>query len=141
MVMDVVGPLKLGAARAEYFINIVDIYTHMTWVYLLSKKSNVAETVKTNWLPMVERQQDRLVKEIRTDQGGEFLSKDFSMCLKKNGIRHSLTMPYSPAMNGIAEQANRTITETAHGLRIEAGLPDYFWPDAVWSPCVAMNRA
>ncbi|CAI7893011.1 unnamed protein product [Closterium sp. NIES-53] len=97
--------------------------------------------VKTDWLPMVERQQDRLVKAIRTDRGGEFLSKEFSLWLKKNGIRHSLTMPYSPAMNGIAERANRTITETARGLLIEAGLPDYFWPDAVWSACVAKNRA
>ncbi|CAI7775131.1 unnamed protein product [Closterium sp. NIES-53] len=50
-------------------------------------------------------------------------------------------MPYSPAMNGIAERANRTITETAHGLLIEAGLPDYFWPDAVRSVCVAKKRA
>ncbi|CAI7878837.1 unnamed protein product, partial [Closterium sp. NIES-54] len=140
VVMDVVGPLKLGAAGAEYFLTIVDVYTRMTWVYVLSKKSDMAETVKTDWLPMVERQQDRLVKAIRTDRGGEFLSKDFSLWLKKNGIRHSLTMPYSPAMNGIAERANRTITETARGLLIEAGLPDYFWPDAVRS-AEAKNRA
>ncbi|CAI7916429.1 unnamed protein product [Closterium sp. NIES-53] len=118
VVMDVVGPLKLGAAGAEYFLTIVDVYTRMTWVYVLSKKSDVAETVKTDWLPMVERQQDRLVKAIRTDRGGEFMSKEFSLLLKKNGIRHSLTMPYSPAMNGIAERANRTITETARGLLI-----------------------
>ncbi|CAI7854561.1 unnamed protein product [Closterium sp. NIES-53] len=44
-------------------------------------------------------------------------------------------------MNGIAERANRTITEMARGLLIEAGLPDYFWPDAVRSACVAKNRA
>ncbi|CAI7738501.1 unnamed protein product [Closterium sp. NIES-54] len=104
-----------------------------------SKKSDVAETVKTDWLPMAERQQDRLVKAIRTDRGGEFLSTEFSLWLKKNGIRHSLTMPYSPAMNGIAERANRTITKTARGLLIEAGQPDYFWPDAVRS--AAKNRA
>ncbi|CAI7772250.1 unnamed protein product [Closterium sp. NIES-53] len=141
VVMDVVGPLKLGGAGAEYFLTIVDVYTRMTWVYVLSKKSDVAETVKTDWLPMVERQQDRLVKSIHTDRWGEFLSKEFGLRLKKNGIRHSLTMPYSPAMNGIAERANRTITETTCGLLIEAGLPDYFWPDAVRSACVAKNRA
>ncbi|CAI7768149.1 unnamed protein product [Closterium sp. NIES-53] len=50
-------------------------------------------------------------------------------------------MPYSPAMNGIAERANRTITETARGLLIEAGLPDYFSRDEVRSACVAKNRA
>ncbi|CAI7825714.1 unnamed protein product [Closterium sp. NIES-54] len=140
VVMDVVGPLKLGAAGAEYFLTIVDVYTRMTWVNVLSKKSDVAETVKTDWLLMVERQQDRLVKAIRTDRGGDFLSKDFSLWLKKNGLRHSLTMPNSPAMNGIAEQANRTITETARELLIEAGLPNYFWPDAVRSACVAKNK-
>ncbi|CAI7889836.1 unnamed protein product [Closterium sp. NIES-53] len=141
VVMDVVGPLKLGAAGAEYFLTIVDVYIRMTWVYVLFKKSDVAETVKTDWLPMVERQQDRLVKAIRTDRGGEFLSKEFSLWLKKNGIRHSLSMPYSPAMDGIAEQANRTITETARGLLIDAVLPAYFWSDAVRSACVAKNRA
>ncbi|CAI7846501.1 unnamed protein product [Closterium sp. NIES-54] len=130
VVMDVVGPLKLGATGADYTLTIVDVYTRMTWVYVLSKKSDVAERMKTDWLLMVERQQDRLVKEIRTDQRGEFLSKDFSLWLKKNGIRHSLTMPYSPAMNGITERANCTITETARGLLIEAGLLGYFWPDA-----------
>ncbi|CAI5478185.1 unnamed protein product [Closterium sp. Yama58-4] len=103
-------------------------------------KGDMAETLKTDWFPMVERQQDRLVKSIRTNRGGEFLSKEFGLWLKKNGIRHSLTMPYSPAMNGIAERANRTITEAARGLLIEAGLPDYFWPDAVRSACVAKNR-
>ncbi|CAI7902984.1 unnamed protein product [Closterium sp. NIES-54] len=140
VVMDVVATLKLGAAGAEYFLTIVDVYTRMNWVYVLSKKSDVAETMKTDWLPMVERQQDWLVKAIRTDRGGEFLSKEFLLWLKKNGIRHSLTMPYSPAMNGINERANRTITETARGLLIEAGLPDYFWPDAVRSVRVAKNR-
>ncbi|CAI7805182.1 unnamed protein product [Closterium sp. NIES-53] len=140
VVMDVVGPLKLGAAGAEYFLTIVDVYTRMTWVYVLPKKSDVAETVKTDWLPMVERQQDRLVKAIRTDRGGEFLSKEFLLWLKKNDINHSLTMPYSPAMNGIAERANWTITETARGLLIEAGLPEYFWPDAVRSACMGADK-
>ncbi|CAI5482024.1 unnamed protein product [Closterium sp. Yama58-4] len=140
VVMDVVGPLKLGAAGAEYFLTIVDVYTRMTWVYVLAKKSDVAETLKTDWFPMVERQQDRLVKSIRTYRRGEFLSKEFGLWLNKNGIRHSLTMPYSPAMNGIAERANRTITDAARRLLIEARLPDYFLPDAVRSACVAKNR-
>ncbi|CAI7897182.1 unnamed protein product [Closterium sp. NIES-53] len=79
VVMDVVGPLKLGAPGAEYFLTIVDIYTRMTWVYVLSKKIDVAETVKTDSLRMVEQQQDWLVKAICTDPTGEFLSKEFSL--------------------------------------------------------------
>ncbi|CAI7875946.1 unnamed protein product [Closterium sp. NIES-54] len=97
VVMDVVGPLKLGAAGAEYFLTIVDVYTRMTWVYVLSKKSDVAETVKTDWLPMVERQQDRL----RTGQS----------------------------------------RRRRASFLVEAGLPNYFWPDGVRSACVPKNRA
>ncbi|CAI7814971.1 unnamed protein product [Closterium sp. NIES-53] len=126
VLVDVVGPLKLGATGAEYFRTIEDVYTHITWVYVLSKKSDMAETVKTDWLPLMEWQQDRLVKAIRTDRGGEFLRKDISMWLKKNGIRHSLTMPYSPAMNGIAERANRTITEQHTGCSLKLGCPITF---------------
>ncbi|CAI7839426.1 unnamed protein product [Closterium sp. NIES-54] len=141
VVMDVVGHLKLGAAGAEYFLTIVDVAIRMIWVYVLSKKSDGAETVNTDWMPMVEQQQNWLVKAIRTDRGGEFLSKEFSLWLKRNGIRHSLTMPYSPSMNDIIERANRTITEMVRGLFIEVGLPDYFLHDAVRSACVAKNRA
>ncbi|CAI7887661.1 unnamed protein product [Closterium sp. NIES-54] len=75
VVMDVVGPLKLGTAGAKYFLTIVDVYTRMTWVHVPSKKSDVAETVKTDWLPMVERQQDRRVKSIRTDLRGRVLEQ------------------------------------------------------------------
>ncbi|GJP48806.1 hypothetical protein CLOM_g8086 [Closterium sp. NIES-68] len=38
VVMDVVGPLKLGAAGAAYFLTIVDVYTRMTWVYVLPRR-------------------------------------------------------------------------------------------------------
>ncbi|CAI7905600.1 unnamed protein product [Closterium sp. NIES-54] len=48
VVMDVVGPLKLGAAGAEYFLTILEVYTQMTWVYVLSKKINVAETLSSS---------------------------------------------------------------------------------------------
>ncbi|CAI7772874.1 unnamed protein product [Closterium sp. NIES-53] len=41
VVMDVVGPQKLGATGVEYFLTIVDVYTRMTLVYVLSKKSDV----------------------------------------------------------------------------------------------------
>ncbi|CAI7872232.1 unnamed protein product [Closterium sp. NIES-53] len=134
VVMDVVAPLKLRAAGPVYFLTIVDVFTCMIWVYVLSKKSDVVADGGAATRPVSEGNSHQ-------SRGGEFLSKEFSLWLKNNGIRHSLTMPYSPAMNGIAERANRTITETACGLLIEAGLPDYFWPDVVRSACVAKNRA
>ncbi|CAI7744863.1 unnamed protein product [Closterium sp. NIES-54] len=88
VVMDVVGPLKLGAAGAEYFLTIVDVYTRVTWVYVLSKKSDVAETVKTDWLPMVERQQDR-------ERHCLTVARGFSL---RQGVDYFLTFSPTPKM-------------------------------------------
>ena len=43
-----------------------------------------------------------------TDNGGEYVSKEFEEFLMVKGIRHELTVPYAPAQNGVAERLNRT---------------------------------
>ncbi|GJP30435.1 hypothetical protein CLOM_g1606 [Closterium sp. NIES-68] len=130
--MDLVGPMRTeGIGGALYFLTLVDDWSRFTWARPLSKKSDAAAAIKEDWLPMVERQSQRLVKVLRSDRGGEFLGADFTSWLKKNGIRHQLTCPGTPQQNGIAERANRTIGEAAKALLRDAGLPYKFWPEAV----------
>ncbi|CAI7839976.1 unnamed protein product [Closterium sp. NIES-53] len=62
-------------------------------------------------------------------------------CMQAKFTRFPFSSSEATAKVPHDERANRTITETARGLLIEAGLPDYFWPDAVRSACVAKNRA
>ncbi|CAI7865223.1 unnamed protein product, partial [Closterium sp. NIES-53] len=102
---------------------MVDKWSRFTWARPLSKKSDAAAAIKEDWLPMVERQAMRLVKVLRSEQGGEFLGAEFTKFLKKNGIRHQLTCPRTPQQNGIAELANRTIGEAAKTLLGAAGMP------------------
>ncbi|GJP60899.1 hypothetical protein CLOP_g18113 [Closterium sp. NIES-67] len=100
--MDVVGPLKLGAAGAEYFLTIVDVYTRMTWVYVLPKKSDVAETVKTDWLPMEWKAENQANIGVRLGE------------VKRTGLEHvelplelsssSTITRQSPQMNGDEEE-------------------------------------
>ncbi|CAI7917767.1 unnamed protein product [Closterium sp. NIES-54] len=59
VVMDVVGPLKLGAARAKYFLNIVDVYTRMTWPdavrsACVAKNRALTHVGADKWVPYVE---------------------------------------------------------------------------------------
>ncbi|CAI7922615.1 unnamed protein product [Closterium sp. NIES-54] len=93
VVMDVVGPLELGAAGAEYFLTIVDVYTRMTWVYVLSKKSDVAAMVKTDWLPMVERQQDRLVLESSDVEEWKKAMESELRSIEENGTWELVELP------------------------------------------------
>ena len=61
---------------------------------------------------MVEKSSGMKVKVLRTDNGGEYTSKEFEQYLKKQGRQHELTVPKTPHQNGVAERMNRTLVET-----------------------------
>ena len=44
----------------------------------------------------MERSTGRKQKTLRTDNGSEYVSADFEKCLKKEGVRHELTVPETP---------------------------------------------
>ena len=46
------------------------------------------------------------IKEIRTDNDREFMSRRFENLLLENSIRHVVSSPYTPEENGIAERFN-----------------------------------
>ncbi len=48
------------------------------------------------------------VTRLRTDNGGEYTSKEFQEYLKAQGINHETTVPLTPQQNGVAERKNRT---------------------------------
>ena len=49
------------------------------------------------------------VKCIRSDNGGEFVNKEFEALLIRNKIKHERSAPYSPLQNGKVERGWRSI--------------------------------
>ncbi|GJR53335.1 retrovirus-related pol polyprotein from transposon TNT 1-94 [Tanacetum coccineum] len=88
---------------------------------------------------MAEKQSGNYLKVLKTDRGGEFLSKEFSDFCFEHGIKRELTAPYTPEQNGVAERKNRTVVEMARSMLKSKGLPNSFWVEGVTSAVYLLN--
>ncbi|KAJ0850581.1 putative RNA-directed DNA polymerase [Helianthus annuus] len=127
---DVCGPMKtrtLGGCL--YFVTFIDDHSRKVWAYTLKSKDQVLDVFK-QFHALVERQTEKKLKCIRTDNGGEYIGPFDAYCREK-GIRHQKTPPKTPQLNGLAERMNRTLAERVRCLLSHAGLPNSFWGEAL----------
>ena len=75
---------------------------------------------------MVERETGRKLKCLRSNNGGEFTSREFETYCTKNGIRHEKKVYGPPQHNGVAEKMNRTIIKRVRCILNIAKLPKVF---------------
>ena len=80
------------------------------------------------------------MKCLRSDNGGEYWSKEFNRYCSENGIRREKTVPGTPQENGVSERMNRTIMERERCMRLHVGLPLQFWVDVVDIAIYLINR-
>jgi hypothetical protein len=62
-------------------------------------------------LPKGTDDRPQTAPEIRSDKGSGYVSKEFRVVLKENGLTHRRIQPHCPEKNGLIERANRTIRE------------------------------
>ncbi|RXN36740.1 Retrovirus-related Pol poly from transposon TNT 1-94 [Labeo rohita] len=125
---------------AQYFLTFIDEHTHYVWVYVLKQKGEVFQKF-LEWKAMAEKSTGRQLKVLRTDNGGEYTSSEFQDFLKKEGIRHELTVPKTPEQNGVAERMNKTLMETVRSMLADAKLPQKFWAEALSTAVYLRNRS
>lgn len=80
------------------------------------------------------------MKYFRTDNGLEFLSKEFEDFCKKKGIKRHKTVPRNPQQNGVAERLNRTLLERVRCMLLGSGVPKKFWAEAVTTAAKLLNK-
>ena len=72
---------------------------------------------------MIENISDKKIKTLRSDNGGEYTSKEFEAFCKDVEIKRELTTPYNPQQNGVAERKNKTIMEAVKTMIYDQDLP------------------
>jgi transposase InsO family protein len=108
---DVCGPMPSTSINGYvYYVSFIDDYSRKTWVYFLKSKDEVFGKFK-EFKALIENLSERNIKILRSDNGGEYTSKEFVNFCKDAEIKRELTTPYNPQQNGVAERKNKTIME------------------------------
>ncbi|KAA1120908.1 hypothetical protein PGTUg99_050100 [Puccinia graminis f. sp. tritici] len=129
--MDLVGPINPPSVSGfKYFLTIVNQYSSFKFVRFLKAKSDTFEEFK-RFVNLVENLQDHSIKEVVSDQGGEFVNKKFAQFAAKKGILQVFSPAETPELNGFAERANHTILDKARCLLLTSSLPNTYWAEAV----------
>eukprot|EP00253_Pinus_taeda_P004888 PITA_04888 len=137
---DIWGPSQVSSLDAShYYVTFIDDATRKTWIYCIKNKSNVFDTFK-KWKDLVEIEIGKKLKCLRSNNGGEYCSKEFDSYCSEHGIHREKTVPRTPEENGVSERMSRTIMERARCMRLHAGLPLKFWVDAVDTIFYLINR-
>jgi transposase InsO family protein len=138
---DLCGPITLETPGGRrHFLLLVDDHSRYMWVRLLSTKDEATAAIK-DWQALVEKETGRVVRVLRTDNGGEFTSVEFGEWCAGRRVRRHFSAPYSPQQNGVVERRNQTVVAMARSLLKGRQVPAEFWGEAVVTAVYLLNRA
>ena len=104
----------------------VDDFTRMTWVCLLKKKSEAFGYFKI-FKELIANEAEQKIKCLRSDNGGEFTSKEFNLFYEEHDIKRQFLAAMTPQQNGVAERKNKIMMEMARTMLNDSQLSDKFW--------------
>ena len=89
---------------------------------------------------MIERQSNKAIKILKTDNGIEYINTLFKDYTTSKGIIHQFSAPYTPQQNGLAERINYTLLDKIRAILSESNLSKELWPDLLLSVTYIYNR-
>ena len=78
----------------SYDVSFIDDYSRKTWIYFLKTKDEVFSKFK-EFKYLVENHTERKIKTFRSNNGGDYISKDFKNLCKESGIKRDMSAPYN----------------------------------------------
>ncbi|KAL5753796.1 hypothetical protein ACOSP7_022016 [Xanthoceras sorbifolium] len=137
---DVFGPVKqpsIGGMR--YMVTFIDDFSRYVWVFFMKEKSETFSKFK-EFKEVVEGEVEKKIRCLRTDNGGEYSSGEFSQYLRECQIRHQYTCANTPQQNGVAERKNRHLAEVCRSMLHAKNIPGRFWAEAMRTAAHVINK-
>ena len=116
--------------KYRYTITFLDDFTSHAWTINLRTK-DAALPATHHFLAMVETQYKSSVRAWMSDAGGEYTSMAFTTMMKEKGVTVLQSVPHAHQQNGRTERLNRTLSDKAESLRLQACLPPSWWEFAL----------
>ncbi|GKA67738.1 retrovirus-related pol polyprotein from transposon TNT 1-94, partial [Tanacetum coccineum] len=107
----------------------VDDYSRFTWVKFLASKDEAPDFI-IKFLKMIQVRLNATVRNIRTDNGTEFVNQNLRDYYEQVGISHETSVARTPQQNSVIEWRNRTLVEAARTMLIFAQAPLFLWAEA-----------
>ena len=126
----------------EYHVTFIYDHSRKTQIYFLKRKKSEEVLQRfQEFKALVENQTGRKIRVLRSDNGGEYTSKEFDGFCKQEDIRRQLTVPYTPEQNGVAERKNKSIVGAARAMLHDQSLPFFLWVEACSTAVYLQNKS
>nr|GEV92884.1 integrase, catalytic region, zinc finger, CCHC-type, peptidase aspartic, catalytic [Tanacetum cinerariifolium] len=94
--MDLCGPIRVASINGKkYILVIVDDYSQFTWVKFLASKDEARDFI-IKFLKMIQVRLNTAVRNIRTDNGTEFVNQTLRDYYEQVGISHETSVARTP---------------------------------------------
>ena len=138
---DVFGPVNIKSlGGASYFVTFIDDASRKVWAYPMKNKSEVFGIFQ-KFHVAIERETNKLLKCLKTDNGGEYCSNAFKEYCNRFGMKHKKTVLGTPQHNVVAERMNQIIMEKVRSMLSNFSLEKNFWVETVRTACYLINRS
>jgi hypothetical protein len=93
---DVCGPIIVASLSIYlYYVLFIDVHCWKTWIYFFKTKDGVL-AIFQEFKAQVENLTRRNIKVLKSNNGGEYTSGDFSdLCIEAR-IKREYIIPYNP---------------------------------------------
>ncbi|KAE8704478.1 hypothetical protein F3Y22_tig00110450pilonHSYRG00264 [Hibiscus syriacus] len=137
---DVFGPVKQQSISGmRYMVTFIDDFSRYVWVFFMKEKSDTFSKFK-EFRDSAEGEVGKKICCLRTDNGGEYRSNEFSQYLRECRIRHQYTCANTPQQNGVVERKNRHLAEICRSMLHAKNVSGRFWAEAMRTAAFVINR-
>lgn len=139
--LDVFGPFsKTSTTKHRYYVIFFDHYSRKCWIFFMQKKDQTFRKF-CEFKSLVEKESDKKVKYLRSDNYCEYVSNEFKNFCAAEGIKRELAALHNPQQNGVSERKNESIVGEVRVMLHDYGLPLHLWAEASNTMVYVHNRS